>query len=531
VAVCGPDQHEIGLAIEDALDGPVFADSVIWVSDVREFYATRQNRPAWTGSRGLNARGRRVAALLDSAAHHGLEPERYGTREIARLREAIESVDDVDDATGLIAALDAQITAGYRQYLGDLDAGAIGRGSDAADRPDREATSLAARLDGAARGDDPSEIAASVEPAASQYHALRTALLRYTTIEHEGGWPEVRSGADSAALAASLRTRLAIEGDPQERKLALAAEDTTAFDADLVDALKHFQERHGLEASGELDDETLRELNTPVEERIATLSLNLDRWRALPRDTAALRVHVNIPAFEMAVLENEEPVLEMKVVVGSVKHPTPVMLDTMEYVVTNPFWNVPASIVDEEIAPAVSGDADYLSDRNMDVVARDDPSRVIDHDDIDWEDVNADSVDWMIRQRPGPGNALGKVKFLFPNPMSIYLHDTPSESDFGRTVRALSHGCVRLERPLELARFIFERRVEAGTDLEELLAMDEERHIALEEGIPVRLVYLTAWADGETVRFYHDIYGRDTRISAEQRARLHGPAPRRLAAR
>jgi murein L,D-transpeptidase YcbB/YkuD len=525
---CGPDQHEIGIAIDEALDGPVFADSVPWVSDVREFYLTREMRPAWTGSRGLNARGRRVVALLDSAAHRGLDPARYATREIARLREAIENVDDVDDAIGLIAALDAQVTAGYRRYLGDLDGGAFVVDPEAADRPFREKASLVARLDGAARGEDPSEIAAAVEPVASQYTALRTALLRYTTIAHEGGWPEVRATGDTASEAEALRARLVAEGDPREKALALAADDT-AFDAGLIDAIEHFQVRHGLDTTGELDEATLRELNTSVEDRIATISLNLDRWRALPRDTAPVRVQVNIPAFELVVLEDEDPVLEMKVVVGSVAHPTPVMLDTIEYVVTNPFWNVPASILGEEIAPAMANDPEYLRDRAMDIVARAAPSGVLDQDDIDWEDLDTDSIDWLVRQRPGSGNALGKVKFLFPNRMSIYLHDTPEKALFDRRVRARSHGCIRLERPLELARFIFERRVAAEHDLDELLAMDAERHVALGQGIPIRLLYLTAWADGESVRFFPDIYGRDERDAAEQSVLLRDPAVRRMA--
>jgi murein L,D-transpeptidase YcbB/YkuD len=512
ISGCGPGQREIGAAMQDALVEPAFAADATWADEVREFYANRELQPAWTNGRGLNGRGRRVAALLDSAEHDGLDPAQYGTGEIARLREAIDNTEDDSVLVAMIATLDAQISAGYRRYLGDLDAGAIGA-SDFMDRPHRETTSLVAKLDAAAAGDDPSTIAKSLEPVSPQYRALKSALVRYTDIARLGGWPTVSVHADSGAAAAQLRARLIAEGDPVESELASTVAATPAsFDTTLIAALRHFQKRHGLEEHGRLDDATLRELNTPVQQRVATLSLNLDRWRAMPREPLPLGVRVNIPAYEMAVLEDDQPVLEMKVVVGALAHPTPVMIDTMEYVVTSPYWNVPASILSEEIAPGVAEDDDYLRDRSMEIVARDDTSVEIEPGSIDWDELNVDSIDWLVRQRPGANNALGRVKFMFPNTLDIYLHDTPSQSGFEQTIRAISHGCVRLEKPIELARLVLGRRASIDQDIEALVATGEEKHIPLDVGIPVHIVYLTASADNGIVRFHADIYGLDQRV-------------------
>jgi murein L,D-transpeptidase YcbB/YkuD len=512
VSGCGPGHREIGAAMEDALVAPAFAADATWADDVREFYANRELRPAWTNGRGLNGRGRRVAALLDSTERDGLDPSPYGTWEIARLREAIDNTEDQAVRVAMIATLDAQISAGYRRYLGDLDAGAVGA-SDFMDRPHRETTSLVAKLDAAAAGDDPSSIAKSLEPVSPQYSDLKSALVRYTDIARLGGWPTVSIHADSGATATQLRARLIAEGDTIESdKASRGAATPASFDTTLVAALRHFQKRHGLEEHGRLDNATLRELNTPVQQRIATLSLNLDRWRAMPRETSPLGIRVNIPAYELAVLENDQPVLEMKVVVGALAHPTPVMIDTMEYVVTSPYWNVPASILSEEIAPGVADDDDYLHDRSMEIVSRDDTSVVIEPGSIDWDELNVDSIDWLVRQRPGAHNALGRVKFMFPNSLDIYLHDTPSKSGFEQTIRALSHGCVRLEKPIELARLILARRASVDQDIDALVATGDEKHIPLDHGIPVHIVYLTASADNGIVRFHADIYGLDQRV-------------------
>lgn len=507
-AGCGVDGREVRTGIELALNDSTLAQSNAWAEDVHDFYARRGMRPAWTHGRGLNGRGREVLVVLESATTMGLDPARYDVDEARRLRRALAGAADEQENAALLAALDVHLTTGLRRYLGDLRGGAL-------EPAEQRSVQLALVLDSLADARHPQRHAAALEPSNAQYRNLKSALARYSEIARSGGWSEVAAGAaDSAATAGTLRERLIAEGDPREQELA---ERSAGFDEDLASALRHFQARHGLEETGTLDSMTLQQLNTPVEERVASLSLNLDRLRTLPRDSAGLRIFVNVPAYEMVVLQDDAPLLSMPVIVGKAEHQTPVLIDTVRYVVTNPYWNVPQSIFAEEILPALQADPSYLNAKNMEVVSHEEGGGVIDEGSIDWDRVDPDSVPWMIRQRPGPWNALGRVKFLFPNRQNIYLHDTPESHLFERTVRALSHGCIRLERPLELARLVLDRRTDLSAGaLDELLARPGEKHVPLNEGIPVAIVYLTSWIgpDGD-VQFLRDIYGRDAQLRAE----------------
>jgi murein L,D-transpeptidase YcbB/YkuD len=255
---------------------------------------------------------------------------------------------------------------------------------------------------------------------------------------------------------------------------------------------------------------------------IAWLSLNLDRWRMLPRDLGPLHILVNVAGFELDVLENHQSILAMRVVVGEEANQTPVFADSMQHIVVNPYWNVPASIMKEEIMPAVLNDPGYLERNNMEVVERGEEVRVVDAGSIDWSDVDSASFPWAIRQRPGPGNALGKVKFMLPNHHNIYLHDTPADQLFDRTERAFSHGCIRLEKPIELARLVLQKATsKSPAILEELMAAGDEKWIELDRRIPVYILYLTAWVETNgAVHFHTDPYERDARLSKQVQERL-----------
>jgi murein L,D-transpeptidase YcbB/YkuD len=374
------------------------------------------------------------------------------------------------------------------------------------------------RLESIASGEDPGELSAGFLPPTEEYAALREALARYQAIADEGGWSPVPESEGPAAVSA-LRNRLIAEQDPVES--ALAAEATAAsstLDAKLEQALRHFQTRHALEETGELDPATREALNVPVEDRLQSLRVTMDRWRALPRDFADLHVFVNIPAYELRVVENNRQVLAMKVVVGKDIHPTPVMSDTMEFIIVNPYWNVPESILKAEILPAVRQDENYLAKQNMEIVDREgDQPQVIDTESVDFDD---EEFPYHVRQRPGSGNALGRVKFMFPNAQNIYLHDTPAGALFDRTARAFSHGCVRVEKPMELAHLILGKATDmTAAEFDALVGQGAEKHIRLDRGVPVYLAYLTAAVDDEgSVRFLPDLYDRD---STEDAAGAH----------
>jgi murein L,D-transpeptidase YcbB/YkuD len=257
------------------------------------------------------------------------------------------------------------------------------------------------------------------------------------------------------------------------------------------------------------------------EDRLARLRVNLDRWRWMPDDLGDLHVLVNIPAYALAVREHGTPVLAMRTIVGKPENRTPVFSADMNAVVFSPYWNIPESIADLEIAPAIVRDPAYLARQNIEVLrVAGDGATAVDPFDVDWENPEA-LQELAFRQRPGPGNALGHVKFLLPNPYAIYLHDTPADKLFERERRAFSHGCIRLHQPEALAEYLL--RSHSGWDTERIrtaMHSGTQRAVELEEPIPVHLVYFTAWPGDNGVHFFDDVY----RYDARQIASLKRPA-------
>jgi murein L,D-transpeptidase YcbB/YkuD len=231
----------------------------------------------------------------------------------------------------------------------------------------------------------------------------------------------------------------------------------------------------------------------------------------MPADFGSRHILVNVPAFYMAAREGGMPVLEMKVIVGTPENATPIFSGQMETVVFSPYWNVPDSIAEGETAPAAARDPGFLRRQNIEILRRTGSgTEPVDPASVNWDDPDAIKA-LAFRQKPGAKNALGHVKFLFPNPFDVYLHDTPADSLFARRGRALSHGCVRLERPEELARYILRDKPE-WTDgrIKEAMDAGEEKHVALKEKLPVHIVYFTAWPTGDgDVELFDDIYGLD----------------------
>lgn len=253
--------------------------------------------------------------------------------------------------------------------------------------------------------------------------------------------------------------------------------------------------------------------------RVGQIALNMERWRWLPDDLGARHILVNVPAFYMAARESGRPVLEMRVIVGSPENPTPIFSDLMETVVFSPYWNVPDSIAEGETAPSAARDPNFLRRQNIEILRRTKAgTEKVDPASVDWDDPDA-VQELAFRQKPGASNALGHVKFLFPNTFDVYLHDTPADALFFRSGRALSHGCIRLEHPEELARYILrDRREWDERRINEAMHAGEEKHVALKEDVPVHIVYFTAWPNGDGgVDLFDDIYNYDATQSAANR--------------
>jgi murein L,D-transpeptidase YcbB/YkuD len=300
-----------------------------------------------------------------------------------------------------------------------------------------------------------------------------------------------------------LRRRLQITGD-----ITIQDPNSFRYDAGLELAVRGFQARQGLEVDGVVGPASRAALNLPVGERIAQLLINLERWRWLPDDLGDRHVLVNIAGFELQAVDYGQTVFRSAVVVGTPYHQTPVFSDQIEYVEFNPFWNVPTSIARGEILPKARRDPGYLAQQNIRVLAGwGDDAPVVDPRRIDW----SRPFPYRLRQEPGPNNALGRVKIMFPNPFNVYLHDTPARDLFGRASRAFSHGCIRVHEPLALAAHVLDWSL---PQVQSVVDGRGRKIVRLAKPMPVHVTYQTAWVgqDG-AVQFREDIYGRDARVA------------------
>jgi L,D-transpeptidase YcbB len=246
---------------------------------------------------------------------------------------------------------------------------------------------------------------------------------------------------------------------------------------------------------------------------VERIEMNLERWRWVPQDLGARHVLVNVPRYEMQVIEGEKPVLAMRVIVGAPETPTPLFSDRMTYVVFSPYWNIPESILREETLPRLAEDPDYLLRNNMEVVGT--SGEVVDAASVDWSDEEA-IKGLRFRQAPGPENALGLVKFIFPNNFSVYLHDTPGDALFNKQQRTLSHGCIRVEKPVTLAEYVLaDRGGWTQPRITQAMHAQEEQTVKLKAPLPVHIGYWTAWVEQDgAVTFADDPYGLDRKHAA-----------------
>jgi len=337
--------------------------------------------------------------------------------------------------------------------------------------------------------------------------------VRYREIAAKGGWPMVPHGSkmqkgDRSERILALSGRLIATGDLDRR----FRNSEGLFDDALEQAVRRFQQRHGLEVDGVVGLSTLAALNVPVEERIRQIELNMERWRWLPRDFGQRYILVNIANFELDVVEDGKPLMIMHIVVGRPYRRTPVFSDKITYLVLSPYWHVPKNIAIQDMLSLIRNDTNYLAKHNIKVFqGLGTDTREIDAKTIDWSKVTAENFNYRFRQGPGPMNALGRVKFMFPNKFNVYLHDTPSRELFAKTERAFSSGCIRIEKPIELAEYLL--RDDPQWTRDNILAVIDklvEQTVPLPKLIPIHILYCTAWANEDgSIQFRNDIYGRD----------------------
>ncbi|RAU21207.1 murein L,D-transpeptidase [Paramagnetospirillum kuznetsovii] len=476
-----------------ALNVATLVDPSADTKALRDFYRERQGQTAWSESRATAL----LAEIREIAITEGLAPSAY----------VLPAVDgDVQR--------DVAVSAALMRFGRDLAIGAVpperaygGFGHDT--RGHFDALSFLRQL---ADGKPLAGVSAAAAPGFVGYARLKQALEKTRAMAAAGGWPSLPDGPKMVPGEADdrlpvLRKRLIASGD-----LAAEYAEGREFDAPVVEAVKRFQTRHGLEADGTIGARTLTNLNVSAESRARQIAVNLERWRWMTRTPGRHHIAVNIPATMLDVVEDGAVVLSMRVVVGDQKHPTPSMNATMNSLVLNPPWSVPPSIANKEILPKLRRDPNYLTTSNLKITEYPMDSPEAAGDGIDWNAIGK-KFPYRLRQPPGPDNALGRVKFNLKDSDDIYMHDTNNRRVFGRTYRALSHGCVRLERPIELAEMTLGSRWQGRLD-ENIAANPTTRTLMLERTLPVYLLYITAWADEDGgIHFRDDLYGHDRRLA------------------
>lgn len=485
--------------------------------DIQALYQLNSYQLVWLKNGALDSQVDDVLALLANAEENGLNAQNYDGSYLARKWLQIKA--GQDKSPQALALYDTALNIALLRYLSDLHYGQVKAhnvklGADII----LEQISLAGLIVEAAAQKKPSELVAKVEPVLPVYQHLKEALSKYRQLArtndfHQFAFTQTLRPGQRDSQMVFLRELLTALGDMPELA-ETDAENGKLYDASLVKGVKNFQLRHGLGGDGVIGKSTVAAFNMPLADRVRQIELSMERFRWLPRVKEGSLIIVNIPAFQLWAYDSigmeTVPPLNMKVIVGkSLNKQTPVFMANMHFLQFRPYWNVPRSIVKEELLPKLRLNWSYLAGQNMELVNNFGPNATVMA--VNDETINLLSRGLLkVRQRPGRLNALGSVKFMFPNDYNVYLHDTPTQNLFKRTRRDFSHGCVRVEDPEALAEFVLKSK--DGWDRQRIsnaMHRDNPRYVQLDNPIPVIIFYTTAMATADQVLFFEDIYGLD----------------------
>ena len=481
--------------LADKAPAPISADD--W-KRVQRLYTAFNQSLLWLDDKGVEQP--RVGALLSALASADSDAVHLNEYPLQALGTALAAIDGKKATAAQLAEADVLLSSAFVAFGRDMLSGQhdpkeLGQAWHINPSAERVDSALALTL----REDDLAAGLTRMRPQDPAYDSLRIELGRYRELAAKGDWPTVPAGkalkrgdTDSPARLAALRARLAAEGFGTNDSVAKPG----VFDRGLAGAVADFQAHHGIVVDSMLGLETLESLNVPISYRMAQIGANLERYRWMPREFGQRYIFVNVPQFKLTAYDSGQKTLEMKVIVGKdfADRATPVFSDSMEFVIFRPYWNVTPNIAAKEIFPKEAASPGYIASQDMEV----------------YNDHGKQAV----RQRPGPKNALGFVKFMFPNDFNIYLHDTPNHELFDKDIRAFSHGCIRLEKPAELAQWVLgwtPDRVDAamhGTD---------NKQVNLPRKVPVYIAYFTTIVDGGQLYFGNDLYDRDNKLVQETR--------------
>ncbi len=485
------------------------------------FYERRAFQPCWSRNGRLNAHTGELVSALGNADAEGLRPDDY---HLFSIRFLLSKLDQLQGEGKFLTPeelvdLDLLLTDAFFLYGSHLHKGRINPETiDAQWIPGDYTADLAAILEKAlVTSQGVTSALQRLRPPHDGYRRMIKALANLGDIAGRGGWPVVGTGFNLQKGMRhrgvyALRQRLMLSGDYDSSVVT----SDNLYDEKLADAVLRFQQRHGLDVDGIVGQQTLAALNVPVESRIRQIKTNMERWRWLPHDLGQRYILVNIADFSLKVIDNSQEVLEARVVVGKPHRSTPVFSDSVEYLVFNPYWYLPETIIVEDVAPNMIANPDYLARKGIKVfAAASNEAQELDPATLDWAGVSKGNQPYRLRQEPGPLNALGRVKIMFPNKFSIYLHDTPSQELFQKTARGFSSGCIRVEHPVELVSYLLGKdpRWSPG-NIRASMESGVRQVVFLPEQMPIHILYWTAWADEEgRLHFRNDIYDRDKLLS------------------
>ncbi|MEJ7694574.1 L,D-transpeptidase family protein [Daejeonella sp.] len=491
---------------------PLLKEHTDWA---KKFYRERSFKLGWFKNNEIVPQANEMMTMISKAGEEGLDPKKYQFKDFKTMFANLEAAKaDSAKFTEIQKEIDVALTGTYFVWASDYYRGVIIPKENKEIEWDvkRNKIKLHKALMTVLNERESKYSYAKFSPLHPEYARLKSALANYRKVQAAGGWPKVTSTKYAVGQKSPAVSGL-------KKRLGLASADST-FNAETVTALKNFQSAQGLKPDGNLGPETVKLLNVPVDQRIKQIILNMERWRWIPKSFEEDYLIVNIPEFRLRVFEKGKEALAMNVIVGKTMNSTPIFSDKMENVVLAPYWNVPASIVRDELGSKIANDPGYLERTNMELV--DSKGNQVDPSQVDFSSVTRDSWKYILRKKPGPKNDLGDVKFIFPNTNDIYLHDTPHDELFSQAKRNFSHGCVRVERPLELAEYLLRP---VGWDMGKIqstIAQGTEKHVRLKQVLPVYLVYFTAWADESgNVHFREDIYGHDRTLAQQYFNEVH----------
>ena len=476
---------------------------------LRLFYVNRNYSPAWFNQNSFSNNGYVLLDYIRQVDQQGLQPEDYHLylieAYVGKLLFFFKPMDTAEMMKLDILLTDAYMLLGSHLYYGKVDPEKEGANWKM-QRKDPELR-LDQKLEEALAGNDVGKELNMLAPRYPAYWRMKEELAFYLEL-NEQLWPAIHSDiaiklGESNQLLPKIRERLI------KLRYQLSDSISITFDEELEKQLKMFQDDWGLNNDGVIGKSTLEYLNSPPFKLISQLKVNMERYRWLPLQVTEKYIIVNIANFKLDLIAGRDTLISMRAIVGKDPRKTPVFNERISYIVFSPSWTVPHTILQEDVIPELLKGPEYLEKRNMILLGHN--GSEVAYNDVDWSTISKNNFPYTVRQNPGPGNALGRVKFMFPNTYDVYIHDTPSKGSFASDERDISSGCVRVEKPFDLAVLLLSDSPEwSPVNILDAMQQDKEQTVRLKIPVDVVLIYLTAWTDGkDRIQFRKDVYQRD----------------------